>query len=81
MDMGDFEAEGAAKRDAARKSAVEFDGGGTPVTPGPGEGSMMGAADPTMEVDGKEEEDEVGGVDEYMLRLVEWDWASFATYR
>jgi helicase SWR1 len=37
----------------------------------------MEEVEETME----EEEDGIGGVDEYMLRLVEWDWASFASYR
>ncbi|KAI9639277.1 SNF2 family N-terminal domain-containing protein [Dioszegia hungarica] len=82
MDMGDFEADGAAKREAqvGKKTAVRFEGGGTPMTPGAGDEGVVG--DESMVVDGEEEEEEeVGGVDEYMLRLVEWDWASFASYR
>nr|ADE10048.1 unknown [Tremella fuciformis] len=45
------------------------------------------AGTPAMAVEGADEEgedegeeDEVGGVDEYMLRLVEWDWEWFAQH-
>jgi helicase SWR1 len=54
------------------------EGSGTPITPAPAV-AVEGMAD---EEEGEEEEDDgIGSVDEYMLKLVEWDWNYFVTYR
>jgi helicase SWR1 len=57
----------------AKKARFEVDESGTPVTPmEPGEEGEDGEED--------YDEDEPGGVDEYMLRTVEWDWEYFVSF-
>lgn len=82
LDLNEFD--GEAKRVVTTSKRVGFDpsaeGSGTPVTPAP-PGRPVEAIDEEMEVNEEEEDDGVGGVDEYMLRLVEWDWTFFVSYR
>lgn len=57
----------------AKKARFEVDESGTPATPmEPGEEGEDGEED--------YDEDEPGGVDEYMLRTVEWDWEYFVNF-
>ena len=71
MDLAEFADSGARKAANAPKheippeSAVPMSG--TPATP--------------IIEDEDLEEDEPGGVDEYMLKIVEWDWEYFISYR
>lgn len=88
MDLNEFGGSGETKRVVPHTNTskrVDFDpsaeGSGTPITPGPATATAATEADEgEMEVD-EEDDDGIGGVDEYMLRLVEWDWAFFVTYR
>jgi helicase SWR1 len=77
--------QGQAKRPAPLAKRVGFDrsleNSGTPATPvEPGEQGDEDGDDGEGEGD-DEEDDGIGSVDEYMLKLVEWDWAFFSTYR
>jgi helicase SWR1 len=78
----DFEEFDGENKKVVVPKRVGFDrlkeGSGTPVTPAPAV-AVEGMAD---EEEGEEEEDDgIGSVDEYMLKLVEWDWNFFVTYR
>lgn len=88
MDMGDFEADGQAAAVSGtaagkgRREAVRSDGGVESTNkPGAEDGGEETFIVRDDGEDEDEEDDGIGGVDEYMLRLVEWDWANFVHYR
>jgi helicase SWR1 len=90
MDIAEFDAtEGQGQGPGQGKKVVpkrvgferNLEESGTPATPmdvDAGEDARDEEGDGDEE---EEEDDGIGSVDEYMLKLVEWDWAFFATYR
>ena len=78
MDIAEF-GDGQGKKSTDQPACTtagkvfETESSGTPV--------VQESATPRMDgVDEEEEEDEVGAVDEYMLRWVEWDWDWFSNW-
>ncbi|WVO18354.1 hypothetical protein L204_106069 [Cryptococcus depauperatus] len=68
LDLQEFE-EGPKGLPTKRTQIFEAEKSGTPMT------------SEVIDVDNEIEEEEVGGVEEYMLKLVEEDWEFFVSYR
>ena len=86
MDLAEFAERNGALR-AKRAAAVEDGEPVSAISRVESAEGIEGGGDVTMngDVDGDqaehgEEDDEPGAVDEYMLRMVEWDWEWFSTY-
>lgn len=81
MDLGDFDAAGGVQAKGFAVKQLRDNSARANSTPAPPHSASIPPDGNDLDEQENEEEDDVGAVDEYMLKWVEEDWAFFIAYR